>query len=43
MKDITNVNSLKPKVMTCECTWKRTFNINETTIHFAIAIPLNKK
>ncbi len=43
MKDTTNVNPLKLKVMKCACTWKKTFNINETTIHFAIAIPLNKK
>ncbi len=43
MKDITNVKPLKPKVMKHACTWKKTFNINETTIHFAIAIPLNKK
>jgi hypothetical protein len=43
MKYITDVNQLKPKVMKRACTWKKTFNINEMTIHFAMAIPLNKK
>jgi len=40
---ITNVNPLKPKVMKLACTWKTTSNINETTIHYTITIPLNKK
>jgi len=40
---ITNVNTLKPKVMKLACTWITTFNINETTIHYTITIPLNKK
>jgi hypothetical protein len=37
-----NVDPLKPKVMKLTYTWKVTFNINGTTIHFTIAIPLNK-
>jgi hypothetical protein len=41
--NITNVNPLKPKVMKLACTWKTTFNINDTTIHYIIAIPLNQK
>lgn len=40
--NITNVIPLKPKVMKLACTWKTTSNINETTIHYRIVIPLQK-
>ncbi len=40
--DITNVDPLKPKVMKLTYTRKVTFNINGRTIHFALAISLNK-
>jgi len=43
IKQITNVNPLKPKVMKLTCTRKTTFNINGTTIYYAFAIPLRKK
>jgi predicted methyltransferase len=41
-KKITNVDILKPKIMKLTYTKKPTFNINGITIHFALAIPLNK-
>jgi len=41
IKDITNVNPLKPKVMKLAYIGKVTLNINGMTIHFAFAIPLN--
>jgi len=40
--DITNVDSLKPKVMKLTYIRKVTFNIDGKTIHFALAISLNK-
>jgi hypothetical protein len=43
IKEITNADHLKPKVMKLTYTRKTSFNINGTTIHFALAIPLNKK
>jgi hypothetical protein len=39
-KQITNVNPLKPNVM--KLTYTVTFNTNGTTIHYALAIQLNK-
>ncbi len=41
-KQITNDDPLKPKIMKLTYIGKVTFNINSTTIHFALAIPLNK-
>jgi len=41
MKDIPNVDPLKPKVMKLTYIRKITFNINSMTIHSAFAIPLN--
>jgi hypothetical protein len=41
-KQITNVDILEPKIMKLTYTRKTTFNINGTTIHSALAIPLNK-
>jgi hypothetical protein len=41
-KQITNDDPLKPKIMKLTYIGKITFNINSTTIHFALAIPLNK-
>jgi hypothetical protein len=41
-KQITNVDPLKPKIMKLAYTRKARFNVNGTTIHFALAIPLNK-
>ncbi len=43
IKQIGNVDPLKPKVMKLTCTRKTTFNINGTTIYYAFAIPLRKK
>jgi hypothetical protein len=43
IKDIPNVDPLKPKVMKLAYTRKATFNIKWMTIHFVLAIPLNKK
>ncbi len=37
-----NVDPLKPKIMKLTHTQEVAFNINGTTIHFALAIPLNK-
>jgi hypothetical protein len=42
IKQITNVNPLKPKVMKSTYTKKTTFNIIGTTIYYALAIPLRK-
>ncbi len=39
-KQITNANPLKPNVM--KLTYTITFNTNGTTIHFGLAILLNK-
>jgi hypothetical protein len=41
-KQITNVDSLKPKFMEFAYIGKITFNINGKMIHSALAIPLNK-
>jgi hypothetical protein len=41
-KEITNVDHLKPKVTKLTYTRKIWLNIDGTTIHFALAIPLNK-
>jgi len=41
-KQITNVDPLKPKIMKLAYIRKTRFNINGTTIHFVLAIPLNK-
>ncbi len=41
IKEITNVDLLKPKVMKLTYSWKTSFNINGTTIHSTLAIPLN--
>jgi hypothetical protein len=42
IKDIPNVDILKPKVMKLTYIGKTTFNIDGMTIHLAFAIPLNK-
>ncbi len=42
IKDISNVDPLKPKVMKLTYTRKITFNINGMTIHSTLAIPLNE-
>jgi hypothetical protein len=42
IKDIPNVDPLKPKVMKLTYIGKATFNINGVTIHFTLVIPLNK-
>ncbi len=42
IKEIINVDPLKPKVMKLTYTWKTSFNINDTTIQFVLTIPLNK-
>ncbi len=42
IKQITNDDLKKPKIMKLTYVGKVTFNINSTTIHFALAIPLNK-
>jgi hypothetical protein len=41
-KQITNVDPLKLKNMKLTYIGKTSFNINDTMIHFALAIPLNK-
>ncbi len=38
-----DVNLLKTKIMKLAYTRKTTFNINGSTIHSTLAIPLNKK
>jgi hypothetical protein len=43
IKQITNANPLKPKVMKLTYTRKTTFIINGTIIYYALAIPLHKK
>jgi hypothetical protein len=43
MKQMPNVDPLKPKIMKLTYTWEAAFNINGTTIHSALVIPLNKK
>jgi hypothetical protein len=42
IKQITNVDPLKPKFMKLAYIGKTTFNINGTMIHSTLAIPLNK-
>ncbi len=42
IKQIIDVNPLKPKIMKLAYIRKTTFNINGTMIHFALAIPLNE-
>ncbi len=42
IKDITNVDLLKPNVMKLVYTGKVAFNIDGMTIHVALASPLNK-
>jgi hypothetical protein len=42
IKDIPNVDLLKPKVMKLTYIGKTTFTINGMTIHFTLVIPLNK-
>jgi len=42
IKQIGNVDPLKPKVMKLAYTQKVAFNINGTTIHSRLEIPLNK-
>jgi hypothetical protein len=41
-KQITNADPLNPTIMKLAYTRKMTFNINDTIIHFAFVIPLNK-
>jgi hypothetical protein len=41
IKETTNIDILKPKVMKLTYIRKITFNINGTIIHSALAIPLN--
>jgi hypothetical protein len=42
IKDISNVDPFKPKVMKLTYIRKITFNINGMTIHSTLAIPLNE-
>jgi hypothetical protein len=42
IKETTKIDPLKPKVIKLTYIRKTTFDINGTTIHFALAIPLNK-
>jgi uncharacterized radical SAM superfamily protein len=42
IKDIPNVDPLKPKIMKLTYIGKATFNISGTTIHSTLPIPLNK-
>ncbi len=42
IKNIPNVNPLKPKIMKLTYNGKYAFNINGTTIHSTLVIPLNK-
>jgi hypothetical protein len=41
IKQITNVDPLKPKIMKLAYTRKTKFNINDTIIHSTLTIPLN--
>jgi hypothetical protein len=41
IKETTNTDPLKPKVMKLTYKGKTTFNLNGTTIHYALAILLN--
>jgi len=43
VRETTDVNLLKTKIMKVVYTRKTTFNINGSTIHSTLAIPLNKK
>jgi hypothetical protein len=42
IKETTNIDPLKPKVIKLTYIRKTTFDINGTTIHSTLAIPLNK-
>jgi len=42
IKNIPNVDLLKPKIMKLTYIGKVVFNINGMTIHLALAIPLDK-
>ncbi len=42
IKNISNANPLKPKIIKLMYTQKIAFNINGMNIHSTIAIPLNK-
>jgi len=41
IKEIPNVDPLKPKVIKLTCIGKTTFNIYGMTIHSTLVIPLN--
>lgn len=43
IREKPNANTLKPIIMKLTYTKKETFNINGTTIHSTLAIPINKK
>jgi hypothetical protein len=43
IQETHNPKPLKPTIMKLTYIRKLTFNINDTTIHFALAIPINKK
>jgi len=43
VRETTDVNLLKTKIMKVVYTRKTTFNINGSTIHSTLAIPLKKK
>ncbi len=43
IKEIPNVDPLKPKVIKLTCIGKTTFNIYGMTIHSTLAIPLKNK
>ncbi len=42
IQETPNPNPLKPIIMKLTYTWKTTFNIDGTTIHSTLAIPINK-
>jgi hypothetical protein len=42
IKETTKIDALNPKVIKLTYIKKTTFDINGTTIHFALAISLNK-
>ncbi len=42
IRNIIHANPLKPKIMKLTYTLKTTFNINNTTIHFALTMLLDK-
>ncbi len=43
IRETIDANILKTKIMKLAYTRKTTFNINGSTIHSTLAIPLNKK